>query len=193
MELDAKLKICLFQSCKKVTLTDNSGLYNSETNLNGWSNTEVTGNIETSAVVSASVSFTKLGSTTPNYTFNVTDLYPDEATPEFKLEDFEWSGGDGIWTVVYTGDLGADTWNDYTTTILITCEAECCIKSLFTKYFQTGNTELRDKAMFLTGELKSIQANFDCNNTTDAEKMLETLAKICEIALQENDCNSCGG
>lgn len=193
MELDSSLEICQFQSCKKITLTDNSGLYADPGNVNGWSNSLVAGNIETSAVVSASISFTKLGSTTPEYTFNVSALYPAEATPEFSLGDFEWSGGDGIWTVVYTGDLGADTWNDYTKTILITCEAECCIKSLFTAYFQTGKTELRDKAMFLKGELKAIQANFDCNNTTDASKMLLSLAKICQIAQDLEGCSSCGG
>jgi hypothetical protein len=195
MNLNLKLKSCISTNCSKIKFTDTSGLYNSTTNPNGWSNSEVVGNLTTTDLLTGRISMTKYGDSTPNYVFYTKtnsgiDLYPDEATNLFDFTEFDWLGEDNIYGIVYAGTTNSpDTITSFTDTILVTCKTEKCIETLWKKYNKTGSKEDMEKAQLAEGLLSGAKYSFYCNKTQNSKNILSILTKICDLANNDCGCN----
>lgn len=188
MTIAPQLSFCINSNCSKLSITDITGLWNNTTNTKGWSNSEVVGGIETSDILTSVVTLTNI-ETDQEYEFilkdsNV-DLYPAEATDEFSFADFNWSAGDGIYSVSHIVTVSEpDTSIIFNDKILITCSAEKCIQEQWKKYFTecscNGNKDFYFKALEMEAMLKGIQAEFICNQDQKANKILSVLNKICQ-------------
>lgn len=189
-------KFCIGTNCSKLTITDITGLYNNTTNTQGWSNTQVVGGVEVGEVVRSQIIFTNLD-TDDVYTFVLksttgVDLYPAEATDEFAFTDFNWTAGDGMYTI--TNSMIVDSPHTvvaFSDKILVTCAAEACIKNMWKTYYKAcacgnNNKELYEQALLAEAMLKGLKAEWLCNKDQKAIKILNTLTKICATA--NNDC-----
>lgn len=181
------LSSCITNNCSKITLKDNTGLWNSTTGTQKWSNTQVVGGLTLSDIVSATVTIVNTDTET-EYEFilkdNNVNLYPTEASNEFSFTPFNWSNIDGIYSITYEVVVDSpDVSIVYTDKILITCAAEKCIQDQWKKYFTDcscdGNKEIYTKALEMESMLKGIQAEFICNEDQKAIKILSILNKIC--------------
>ncbi len=197
MILKLRLSLCLNNSCNQITFTDTTGLYNSTTATQAWSNTQVVGNLTTTDLLSGRITMTLAGDTTPTYTFYTkttsgVDLYPAEATDSFEFTPFTWVGDDGVYTVSYSGTVDSpDSVTTYTYKTLIHCQADACIKNLWASYWVSGNQQTKDKAMEAEALLNGAIYAFICNENTNATSIVEVLTKICAMA-DADDCCGCG-
>jgi len=194
MIIAPKLKFCIKGKCDKITLTDNTGLYNNTTNLNAWSNNQVLGNIPVSLIISAKVAFSDInGVQKALYILKNTsgvNLYPAQATNSFDFPEQSYNLEDGIYDIIYAvGVLNPDVAVDYKDRVLVTCKAEACISGLWIKYNNSGSKEDQETALLAESLLKGVKASFVCNKFTNVSKINETLAKVC--ALANGDCG-CG-
>lgn len=192
MNVKLKAELCISNNCSKIKFTDNTGLYNNTTNVNGWSNTLVVGNLLLSQIIEARMTMVKLGETSiisfPLKSLSV-NLYPIEATPEFSFTEFDWTGGDGIYTFTYEVRVTLpDIITNYTANILITCEAEQCLNKLWVKYAESGKDVDKEKAIEASALLKGAKALYYCNGLQSSASVIKTLTKICKISNEDCGC-----
>jgi hypothetical protein len=189
-----QLSFCVGTNCTKLTITDVTGLYNNTTNIKGWGNSLVATGIETSEILTSVVTLTNID-TDEVFTFtlkgNNVNLYPAEATPEFSFADFNWTAGDGIYSVSHIVTVDSpNTAVEFTDKILVDCAAKACITEQWKKYFTecncSGAKDLLMSTLELEGMLKGLQAEFLCNQDQKAIKILSTLDKICSSV--DGDC-----
>jgi hypothetical protein len=193
MTISPKLKFCIQQKCSKIQLTDITGLYNSVSAPNAWSNTQVVGNILLSQIQSAKVSFSNTsGTQVALYTLKNTtgvNLYPTEASNSFDFALQDFSLADGIYDVTYAvGVIAPDTAVDFTDRVLITCAANNCISNLWKKYIESGKSEDQETALLAESLLAGAKSLFVCSKYTNIATITSTLTKICTLASSDCGC-----
>lgn len=184
---------CITTKCTKIKFTDSTGLFDSVLKPKGYSGTANPGGVTMADIVTARISITLDGTTTP-YAFYpktlTTNLYPANPTETFSFAEFDWIGADGIYNLTYEATVTVgNTVETYTNKVLITCKTEACIKKLYQKYL-ASKTEA-DKLSWLnaTDMLEGAKMSFMCNSLTETKNILATLAKVC--ALADSNCG-CG-
>ncbi len=143
MPLLPTLSACITTACRKLSIPDTTGLYESTNNTGGWG----TPNISPSDVDSAIITITLPGSDT-EYSFDITAILqsttlPTSYLPGYTIDPFDLDYSDfgvsstdkfpdGNYTITYT--IVADE-VEYTCTIYFYsfCNVCCCVNKMLTK------------------------------------------------------------
>jgi hypothetical protein len=183
---------CVGTNCSKIILTDNTGLYDATTAPQKWSGTNNPGGVTLADIATARVTFTPSSGSNIVYYPKTTSssLYPSEPAIEFSFAEQDWVGADGIYKMTYEATtLTANTITPYTTSVLITCKTESCIKKLYLKYQKSCLETDKETWLSATDMLEGAKMSFMCNSLTESKSILTTLTKICAIA--DSDCGCC--
>ncbi len=192
MALKPKIKICLNSDCKTLTVYETTGIYNAITNTGGYGfpNTEL-----------ENIIISELGMIGPDGLLNRIQLFGEgfpSSNPEFGIEiDLSLinrtSIEDGYWEFLYTIVNDDQESYPYTASYYFYCNIECCISKLLNKIDidlpQKDKQNNKDfdnyqKAKTLLGSLIN---SAKCFNTTNFNKIKDTLNKICK----NSGCKTC--
>ena len=195
MALIPSISLSLNNTCNKVTLTEETGVYNATTNVGGWGAPNITTTVVTSSLVKI---FNYTGLTLLD-TYDLTGLYPSASPSSFDiLVEAKWTQADGIYQIQYiVTDNSMVPVNYYGETKheLFLCNLCNCkdkliaklIKSCDTLNTQKLKTQVDQMEIFIYG----IQSAFSCGDFTTATTILASASTFCQTL---SDCGcGCGG
>lgn len=200
MALLPKISFSLYNTCNKVDVWENTGLYVVSTNETGWG----TPNINTSNITAADVKIYNYLGTTLVQTIimrgGATNVYSGAVsapTPaSFKaISGLSWSQLDGVYKIVYTVSNGATNYVNDCQYELFTCNFCNCMQGLLVKMSSlcSGKKLTRYKEVYDQLEifLYGIQTAFSNGDFVKVNSLLTEGSKLC-TAFSDCDCG-CDG
>ena len=180
---------CLKNSCKTLSVTDTTGVYDATTNTTGWQ--------DASTLLAADVSKAELLITYPNgltQTVDVTSQIPDPVTGSISFADITMDHySDGlieIEYIVYDSSVDPIAYR-YTYKALYTCQTRACIDKMWAEVACkscSGNCELNDlidDANLAEGLLRGLESSAVCCDDDCITKILAAINQLCNW----NNCN----
>lgn len=180
-----KLDVC-FETCNLIKFVDVTGLY-SEANPYGWG--ETTG-IEGTNVTSVIITILDSdGNTVIEY--DVTDQIPDSISGDIIYNSYEYSLNDGEFEVTYTIIDDSNNIYTYSSTLLNTCNFECCIDSLIATIPQKlcenkCDTDYINEVLTIEGLHYAYMCSAMCEKETIKLEIQKRLERFCDF---QCNCN----
>lgn len=202
MALVPKISLSISNSCNKVDIWENTGLYHSTTNTGGWG----TPNINTSVITSSVVNIYDYLGTSLLQTIILkngsVDVYAGAVsapTPaSFKaLQSNTWTQVDGIYKIEYTLTNGSTVYTNAVQYQLFTCNLCNCMQGLMQKMLTQCSGKKLDKYKDVYNQLEllkyGIESAFSCNDFTKVNNLLTNASTMCttfsECGCGCDDCN----
>ena len=187
------ISACLQKNCNYVVVTDTTGVYDAETNPNGWGDVST---ITASNVNALTITITQ-GDTTL-VTADVLSQLPNPITGEITYSEIEVDGlVDGEFTVLYTVTTASNTYTA-SETYFQACGVRCCIDKKWATIAAngdtttSGNTEAVEEALGLEGLYASMNNAAASNYTTIRNNYLTKMQRICGITTSSGcGCGTC--
>lgn len=186
MALKLRFNVCQAGDCSGVTFTETTGIYDAISNLLGWG----TPNVALSSYEYAKIEFFLDGVLVHTSEFDDNGILPSN-NDEFSY-DIDVALADGVYTIVYTVQIDADTTTDsYSTTIYQSffCNAKCCVMSMLNDIdvdcdCSEDTIERFNQAYAL---LKGLEYASGCGNISNFNNILAQINKICA----NSNCQNC--
>lgn len=185
MALRPSISACILDSCGKLRITDDRGVYHATNNPYGWETPNIAGSAVTEAIL------TVAWPSGADEEYDVTSQVPDTVTGEFQYNDIEADFPDGIYTITITYSTASAS---YSKTIkkLFLCNACCCVDKMWAqlpdKFYSLSDEEYNKavrNVMLAQGLLNSISAAGGCLKTAIVEDVLERIQRLCDF----ENCN----
>ena len=192
MSLKLKLKGCVSGDCDVLTVTENTGLYNANSNVYGW-DIDGTVNIDKSKITSAVLEVkgpgqTTFSSVTVTTTVQLSSSYVEEFTlavlapSDIGMTTFENGQYDFIYTVMDNG-------NEYIrkTSKVFLCPAKCCYNTALKTFLKNycpdcdccdGVDDLKD-FMVMSFIIEAAE-NTDCLTSAQLTTLTNLMDRFCE-------------
>jgi len=187
MAFSPSLSIC-FITCKKISFTDSTNVYNALTNPEGWGPANgVIGSMVDTAIITV---LNSEGDTV--FTYDVSSQIPDPVTGDIVFTDYDVEDfGDGEYIIDYTITLDNNDIYTKSISILNTCNFEACIDSLLAtvpaKICEDAcNTAYIDEVLLVEGLLYAYQCAAICEKDTIKEEINKRLQRFCDFT-----CDDC--
>lgn len=185
MAFSPVLDIC-FETCSLIKFVDVTGLY-SASNTNGYG--ETTG-IEGSAEVASAIILVTDEDGETIFEYDVTSEFPVAMTGDLIFSSYEYSLPDGDFTVTYTIVTATNTYK-YSTTLLNSCNFECCIDSLIATIpsklcANKCDTDYIDEVLTIEGLLYAYMCSAVCDKPTIRAEIEKRLTRFCDF---QCNCN----
>lgn len=186
MAFSPVLDVC-FESCSILKFVDVTGLY-SESNTSGYG--ETTGIEGSNEIESAIITVSDAEGETL-FEYDVTDQFPTAMTGDLIFTEYEYSIPDGDFTVTYTITHIDNTIYEYSTTLLNTCNFECCIDTLIATIpskicANKCDTDYIDEVLTIEGLLYGYMCASQCDKATIKAEIEKRLERFCDF---QCNCN----
>ncbi len=192
--LKLKTSTCITEGCTVMTVSDVTGLYDSNTNISGWG----TPNPNKSSITSATIEITAPGQTISTG-FDVTSTVVSSSSSVESFSLYSLSPSDinlssvfisGVYEIKYTVVTTEDSYVSYSK-IVVTCQEQCCIDKMWaalaTKTLCCDCDEFQEfKKVLLASDL--LQLLNEAGSCMNLEVVNSTLGRIQRICLF-NDCS----
>jgi hypothetical protein len=183
MALSPVLDVC-FETCSLIKFVDVTGVY-SVGNTHGWGSPNIAG----SAVTAATILITDEDGETV-FEYDVLDQIPDTLTGDLVYTSYEYSLPDGEFNVLYTITTASSIYT-YTSTLLNTCNFECCIDSLIATIpakicTNRCDTDYIDEVLTIEGLFYGYMCAAMCEKTTIRAEIEKRLERFCDF---QCNCN----
>ena len=185
MALELNISACIKNSCNQLQVEDITGVYDASANPTGWENA--------ATLLAANVSTVEIIITFPDgssQTETVTSQFPDPVTGTITYDPITVTSGasfsDGLYTIKYKVTTTSNVVYTKELYPYFTCNAECSVNKLWSKYasaFCTSSCDAQlklEKAQLGEGLLSAIRSSVLCNDTTTADSLLERLTRLAE-------------
>lgn len=190
MGLELKFSICQSGDCLSFEFTEETGIYDVNSNAGGWG----TPNITIGEVIAAELVIT---TPTGGAVIDIYPIFPDSTGLQIHTVNATSLGTaliDGLYTVVYNvynDVLGVQTLAATTTKIfLLSCTIKCCVDKLVAKVASCGcdcdSPTVKD-ALLASALYQSLLLAGGCGKTYQVTNILERLNKLC--TLKKCGCN----
>jgi len=182
------ISTCL-NGCTSISITDDTGFYNSVTNPGGW-NDELTvtrtpglSRYATAAVIEVSINGA------PATSYNVLTNIQEAVFPNFTVYTYApvVNGNstlvDGYYIIKYI--ITDDDENTYETDVefVVFCNVACCVSKLAAKVADelcnTCDSQAYEDFLLADGILQALKATAECQGTQEFYKLLTKLQKLC--------------
>jgi len=185
MAFSPVLDVC-FETCSLIKFVDVTGLY-SVSNTSGYGETN---GIEGTDITSAIITITDSEGETL-FEYDVTDEVPDAISGDIIFSSYEYSLPDGEFTVTYTITHTDNTIYEYSTSLLNTCNFECCIDSLIATIpakicANRCDTDYIDEVLTIEGLLYAYMCSSQCDKATIQAEIEKRLKRFCDF---QCNCN----
>ncbi len=179
------LDVC-FETCGLIKFVDTTGVY-SVSNTQGWGEgSGVEGSIITSAIITVSDSNDNV-----LFEYDVTSEIPDTVVGDIIFTSYEYSLPDGDFNVSYTLIDQNNTIYEYTSTLLNSCNFECCIDKLIASIpakicANRCDTDYIDEVLTIEGLLYAYMCSAVCEKNTIKAEIQKRLERFCDL---QCDCD----
>lgn len=180
MEFTPIISGCL-KGCGQLHLSDITGLYNPISNEGGW-NTPNPDRTDETLVATINISYENSANVVTTFTPIIVTTEVAEATLstiDFTPVDII---GDGVYTILYTIEVGEST---YQTELImsVSCNVKCCVQKLAAKVAAGLCNTCENKAMekFLTAGVlyKALKNISVCHGSKEFLGVLKQIERIC--------------
>lgn len=191
MALVPKISLSISNSCNKVDVWENTGVFVTGVDETGWGTSNVdTSNVQTAILTVYDYTGTNLVATIvlKDYplTFSAFALTPDSPyNTAFKaLSNVTWNNPDGIYKLVYTvTDISNVVYTNKVQYQLFTCNLCNCMQGLMQKMLTQCSGKKLDKYKDVYDQLEllkyGIESAFSCNDFTKVNNLLTNASTMC--------------
>lgn len=177
------LDVC-FENCSTIKFVDTTNIY-SASNTIGWNSPNIT-----SAVVTAATILVTDEDDETLFTYDVLDQLPATVTGDIVFENYEYALPDGEFTVTYTLTTATAVYT-YSTTLLNSCNFECCIDQLIATIpakicANRCDTDYIDEVLTIEGLLYGYMCASQCDKATIQAEIEKRLERFCDF---QCNCN----
>ena len=176
------LSTCM-KSCSALSFSDCAGLYNGDSNPNGWG--ALTGDPTTvgvTDVTKATITLIKDGNV--EFVYDVTTQIPTAINGTFTFTDYKYDVSDGEYEVNYLIVDSNGTNFTYSTCFYSTCQIDCCIDKAVAK-LPAAYTDCNNCYIDSVNLLKSLQMAMNsaaiCDKLTIANNIKDVLKRFCDL------------